>query len=250
MVYISMYVDHIIAGCVLVGLSLLLSHLMGIGKEREIFLSSLRVSVQLLLLGFLFKYIFDVSSLYGLMFILFIMTLIASLIATTRINIEYRFRISFISLFIATFLPLIILIYIGIIKISPFHVIPVGGLILGNALNSITIAVDRFLGETRNRILEIEGKVALGADLRTAMASAMRESLKTALIPKINMLQSAGIVHIPGITVGMLMAGADPFTSVVYQLTILYLILFIGIFSGYLMLNLSYRYILARAIML
>jgi len=93
------------------------------------------------------------------MFILFIMTLIASLIATTRINIEYRFRISFISLFIATFLPLIILIYIGIIKISPFHVIPVGGLILGNALNSITIAVDRFLGETRNRILvRNEGK--------------------------------------------------------------------------------------------
>ncbi len=43
---------------------------------------------------------------------------------------------------------------------------------------------------------------------------------------------------------------ADPFTSVVYQLTILYLILFIGIFSGYIMLNLSYRYILAKAIML
>ncbi len=239
-----MYLDHIIAGILLVSSSILISYTLKLQKEREIFLSSLRVAGQLLLLGFLFNYIFGIESIYGLTLIILIMTFTASLIAMSRIDIPRKLITSFISILITTFIPLIVLVALGVIEMDPYHVIPIGGLMLGNALNSITLAVDKLKSELKNRLPEIEGKVALGADIKTAMRDAIKDSIKTAIIPKINMLQSAGIVHIPGITVGMLMAGADPFTSVIYQLTILYLILFIGIFSGYVMLEISYRDVL------
>ncbi len=236
-----MYIDHTIASILLVGSSLLLSYFLSLGKEREILLSSVRVAFQLIFLGFIFNFIFNIKSIYGILGILFFMTLMASLISGTRINVRGKFKNSFISIFLATFIPMIIMLIIGVVDADPYQLIPIGGLVLGNALNSVTLSVDRLKGELVNRIYEIEGKIALGADLKTAMRESMRESIKTAIIPKINMLQSAGIVHIPGITVGMLMAGADPFTSVIYQLTVLYLILFIGIFSGYIMLEVGYR---------
>ncbi len=112
---------------------------------------------------------------------------------------------------------------------------------MGNSLNSVSLALDRFLGEVRNRKEEIEAKVALGSSLRAAMDEAFRDSLRASLIPKINFMKAAGLVHIPGVAVGMLMAGADPIEAVLFQIVILYSLVFAGILGSIMILYTNYR---------
>jgi putative ABC transport system permease protein len=59
-----------------------------------------------------------------------------------------------------------------------------------------------------------------------------RQAIKAALIPVNNMLQTIGVVAIPGITTGMLLAGASPLKAVTYQIVIIYMLVSINLFSS------------------
>ncbi|WP_457599804.1 ABC transporter permease [Hydrogenivirga sp.] len=228
----------------LILLSILIAHREGLGNEREIFLSSLRTAVQLVLLGYLLKYLLRLNSLPELFLVILGMSFVSSFIAYERVKHREVLLTSLLSITLTTFLTILPLLLVGILKPQSHQLIPFGGLIVGNTLNSITLAFDRFLGEVRNRIEEIEAKVALGASLRFAMREAFTDSLRTSLIPKINFMKAAGLVHIPGVAVGMLMAGANPMDAILYQIVILYALVFAGLFGSILMLYMSYRWAL------
>ncbi len=213
----------------------------GLGNEREVLLSSLRSAVQLILLGFLLKYILRISDLSGILGVILFMTLIASLIAYERVKVGGVLLTSFLSIGAATFLTVLTLLWAGVLKPDAHQLIPFGGLIVGNVLNSVSLALDRFMGEVRSRREEIEAKVALGSSLRVAMDEAFRDSIRAALILKINFMKAAGLVHIPGVAVGMIMAGADPLKAVLFQIVILYSLVFAGLFGSVVILYTNYR---------
>ncbi len=230
----------------LVSFSLLLSYLERLRYEREIFLSSIRVFIQLMLLAFLLKYLFNLTELYQMFTALLFMSIFASVVATERLrNIKGIFLISLFSITLSSLLSVLILILSGTLQAVPNQVIPFGGLVIGNSLNAITIAMDRFSAEVKNRREEIEAKVALGATLREAMADAIRDSIRAAMIPKLNFLKSAGIVHIPGIAVGMLIAGAEPLEAVLFQMIMLFAILFVALLGGIMCMRMGYRQVLS-----
>ncbi len=213
----------------------------GLGNEREIFLSSLRSAFQLVILGYLLKYLLRISDPIGMLGVVLFMVGVASVIAYERVRIGGVFLTAFLSIGCATFLTILPLLLTGILEPTAHQLIPFGGLIVGNSLNSVSLALDRFMGEVRNRREEIEAKVALGATLKVAMGEAFRESLRASLIPKINFMKAAGLVHIPGVAVGMLMAGADPVRAVLFQMVILYSLVFAGLVGSVVMLYTSYR---------
>lgn len=221
--------------------SLFIARHQSLGNERDIFLSSLRTVVQLIALGYLLKYLLRMSDLWEIFLVILAMSFISAFIAYERIRIRETLITSFVAISVTAGLSIFPLILLGILKPTAHQLIPFGGLIVGNTLNSISLAFDRFAGEVRGRLSEIEAKVALGASLRSALSEAFRESLRTSLIPKINFMKAAGLVHIPGVAVGMLMAGADPMEAILYQIVILYALVFAGLVGSYLMLNLSYR---------
>jgi len=225
---------------VLIVLSILLARKEGLGNEKEIFLSSLRTAFQLTVLGYLLQYLLRLEGLLSLLSVILFMSLVSAVIAYERVRHRDILLISFVSIASTTFAAIIPLLVSHVLQPTAHQLIPFGGLIIGNTLNSITLAFDRFLGEIRNRREEIEAKVALGATLRYAMRESFRESLRTSLIPKINFMKAAGIVHIPGVAVGMLMAGADPLKAVVLQIVILYTLVFTGLLGSILMLYMSY----------
>ncbi len=225
----------------LIILSLVIARYQSLGNEREIFFSSLRTVAQLIALGYLLKYLLKMTDLWEILLVILGMSIISSFIAYERIKIRETLLTSFIAISVTAGLAIIPLLFLGILKPTAHQIIPFGGLIVGNTLNSISLAFDRFAGEVRGRISEIEAKVALGASLRSALSEAFRESLRTSLIPKINFMKAAGLVHIPGVAVGMLMAGADPMEAILYQIVILYALVFAGLVGSYLMLQLSYR---------
>ena len=169
------------------------------------------------------------------------MSFIAAVIFSERTRNPKLFIPSFLAINLSYLIPILFLAYFNVLKFNSYEIIPFGGLIIGNTLNSLSIFYDRVIAELRNKIFEIEAKVALGANLRTAVEDAIKEGIKTSMIPKINWLKSAGLVHIPGVAVGMLVAGESPLRAILFQVVILYTLVFSGLISSVIFSYISYK---------
>ncbi len=234
-----------LASYILVIIALIYSYKEKLGVEKELLLNSLRALIQLILLGYILVYIFKLKNPVELLSILVVMVLFASYTAQKRVKLKEKgYTTAFFSIFFASFIVLFSLIGLGIINFKPNEIIPVGGMIIGNSLNVYTLTVDRLKSEVENSIDIIENMIALGATLKQSFHFIVKKSLKAALIPTINSLQTVGIIHIPGITTGMLLAGADPLKAVSYQLVIMYMMVAVALFTGIFTINFSYKRII------
>ncbi len=234
-----------LASYILVLIALFYSYREKLGIEKELLWNSIRAFIQLLFLGYVLLYVFKLKNPFELILILCLMILFASYTAQKRVNLKEKgFLTSFLSIFFSSFIVLFTLIGIGIISFRPNEIIPVGGMIIGNSLNVYSLTVDRLKGEVKNSVDIIENMIALGATLKQAFQFIIKKSIKAALIPTVNSLQTVGIIHIPGITTGMLLAGADPLEAVSYQLVIMYMMVAVALFTGIFTVNFSYRRII------
>ena len=215
---------------ILVLIPLIYAYKANLGIEKQLIINSIRAFLQLLALGYFLIYIFKIENLFVLIGVLFLMILYSSYIAKKRV--ETNFIIPFLTIFLATTIILSIVVLTGLISTKPNEFIPIGGMIIGNALNTFTLSIERFKRETEIQKELIETYIAVGATLKQAYFEMKKQSIKASLIPTINMLQTIGIVAIPGITTGMLLAGADPLTAISYQLVIIYMLVSINLFSS------------------
>ncbi len=216
-----------------------------LGIEKTLFINSVRAFIQLLFLGYILTFVFHLNSPFELIGILFLMILFASYTAQSRVKLKEKgYSTAFLTILLSSSIVIASLLIFGIVSFKPNEIIPVGGMIIGNALNVYTIAVDRMKGEVENSIDIIENIVALGGRLKDAFSLIGKKSVKAAMIPVTNMLQTVGIIHIPGITTGMLIAGADPFTAVSYQLAIMYMVVSVAMFTGIFSVRFGYDKIL------
>jgi putative ABC transport system permease protein len=97
-------------------------------------------------------------------------------------------------------------------------------MILGNSLNGIALCLDRFLEHLVSRSAEIELQLAFGATRKEALAIPMRAAVRTGLIPIINAMAVAGIVSLPGMMTGQILAGSPPMQAVAYQIVVMFMI--------------------------
>ncbi len=215
-----------------------------LAQEREIFITSIRCAIQLLILGYTLRYIFSLRAWYWLILILGVMTCAAAFIGAERLKLKasriFLVKVCFLSLFLSTSIVFFPLLALGVIKATFREVLTLWGLVLGQAVNSLNLAQERLASEAINRKDEIEAKVALGATLKEALKDCIKNAISASLIPKYNSLKAVGIVFIPGITAGMIIAGADPLKAIVYQILVMYLILGVSLFCAYFILHLTY----------
>ena len=101
---------------------------------------------------------------------------------------------------------------------DPRTVLPMLGMILGNATAAVALAAERFDADLRADRDLIELRLSLGATARQAAAPALRAALAAALAPILSNMSLAGIVAIPGMTTGQLLAGADVGQAIRYQI--------------------------------
>ena len=235
-----------LASYMLVIVALIYSYKEKLGVEKELFFNSIRAFVQLLLLGYILVYLFKLKNQIELLSILIFMVAFAAYTGQKRVKLKEKgYFTAFLSIFVSSFLILFSLILIGVITFKPNEIIPVGGMIIGNSLNVYTLAVDRLKGEVKNSIDVIEGFIALGSSLKEAFHFINKKAVKASLIPVINTLQTVGIIHIPGITTGMLLAGAEPLKAVSYQLVIMYMMVAVALFTSIFTINFSYKKIIS-----
>lgn len=117
-----------------------------------------------------------------------------------------------------------IMTWLGVIDTSITALIPVGSMLIANAMNSNGLALNRFRSDVLAHVGEIETALALGADPRQSVAPYVRASFEASLIPAIDSLRSLGIVWIPGLMAGMLLSGSRPVYAAIYQFVVLAMI--------------------------
>jgi putative ABC transport system permease protein len=107
---------------------------------------------------------------------------------------------------------------------NPRYLIPLFGMITGNAMNGAALAAERLGSEMEARRAEVEAYLALGASPARASADAVRRALAAALIPSVNGLMVVGLVTLPGMMTGQILAGASPLLAVRYQIVVAFML--------------------------
>lgn len=184
-------------------------------NKSEIVYSTLRMIIQLLLVGYILIYIFEDKDLYLGILILSFMLLISTWISlrnTHNKSFNHFYKIV-LSLGLSSILHLVLIINF-ILDFNTFYepryVIPIAGMILANSMNVISLAIERFEKELERK---------------ESFENARKIAFKSALIPQINSLLAVGLVSLPGMMTGQILSGVDPLIAVRYQIMIMSTIL-------------------------
>jgi putative ABC transport system permease protein len=124
---------------------------------------------------------------------------------------------------------------------EPRYLVPVGGMVIGNSMTAVAVALNRLADEITDGYRQIEATLALGATSFQAARGALARSLRSGMIPLIDQTKTTGVVFFPGVMVGMLLAGADPIDAVRLQLVLLWVLLGAVALAGLLAVSLGYR---------
>jgi putative ABC transport system permease protein len=204
----------------------LVSYRSAMGLEKDIAISTLRAFVQLIALGFVLGWVFDNQSWEMVLLIMFIMVLNATQIARGRIKscpsgITLQL---FVSLLITSF-TMVFLVVELIVKPELWYdarvVVGIFGMILGNAMSSSAVALDRTFSSLDARSDEVLALISLGATPLEAARPSIMSAVRAGMIPTLATLSAAGVVQIPGMMTGQVLAGADPLSAAKYQLVLL-----------------------------
>ncbi|MCX8957101.1 iron efflux ABC transporter permease subunit FetB [Erwinia psidii] len=216
----------------LVVIALLVSTKEKLGLEKEILLSVVRAIVQLTIVGYVLKYIFALNN--GLLTVLMVLFICinAALNARKRSqNIDHAFILSFLAITLSTSLTLFMLVLSGAIAFVPMQVIPVSGMIAGNAMVAVGLCyrnLNQRFYDNRQQILEM---LSLGASTRLASVTLIRDSIRAAMIPTVDAAKTVGLVSLPGMMSGLIFAGIDPVNAVKYQIMVTFMLLGTASFS-------------------
>lgn len=203
----------------------------GLRLHRQLLVASVRMVVQLLLIGFILRWLFASGSEVVTLAVIVLMIGAAAREVAVRPKQRLRrwgnYRIASVVVAGAS-MATVLLALTTAIRPHPWHdpryAIPLMGIVLGSVLNSASIALDTFLGDVAGARNQVEARLALGAPLRAALAPLMRNAVRKGLIPVVNQMSAAGIITLPGIMTGQLLAGMDPIAAVKYQILLLFLL--------------------------
>lgn len=205
----------------------------GLGLEKQLGTAGVRSVIQMFLMGFALEYIFRLQNVWHVVYFAAFMAVFAAYTASARLDMDCRcLRRAFVAIYVPSMLGLMPVFLTGAVPVKMSAVLPVAGMALGNAMNAYTLSLDRLKAESVSRLAVIEGMLALGLTMKVAMRDAINASIKAAIKPILNNIASLGVVMLPGLATGLLMAGVQPVKAVVYQLVVMYMILAVNMFTS------------------
>ena len=214
----------------------ILSALGGFGLLKSLLIGVARTVIQLLIMGYLLVIIFGWEEPYAVLGVVIVMCIIATREALQRAKGSYKVsRIMTFSTLGATTFIVSIIVCAVIIQEKPFWrpavALPLVGMILGHALNATSLALERLNTEVRNSRERIEVLLSLGACPFEAVKEQCRNAVKAGMTPLINALNIVGLVSLPGVMTGQILAGAPPLSAAKYQIVIMLMLALSSSFS-------------------
>lgn len=209
----------------LVILSLFFSLKEKLGLEKDLIVGSIRATIQLFAVGMVLKYVFAVNNFFFTSVILLLMVYNASSVAAKRgKGIEKKFSIAFWSILCALVVTLGILVLCQAISYKPNEAIPVSGMLVGNSMVAIALVFNELKSKFQSQREEVETKLSLGASPKLASLPLIQASIRTALLPTVDSMKTLGIVQLPGMMTGLILAGANPEEAIKYQLMVAFML--------------------------
>lgn len=201
-----------------------LLHRLGLG--RDITLGALRTFAQLLLMGYVLTAVFAINAWALTLLMFLIMVIAATQIIHGRVAEK---KIPFLRPMFVSMLLSYLLVSVTVTGViigarpwwKPQYFIPIAGMIIGNSMNALAISLERLFAALRSRRSIVEMKLSLGADFREAAADIVKDAIRAGMISSINAMMGVGIVFLPGMMTGQILAGVDPLIAIRYQIVVM-----------------------------
>lgn len=198
-----------------------------IPREKLIVMSALRMTLQLIIVGFILIYVLDHPNPFMTVGIILIMLSFAVFNVYQRTKHIIKFSLKkmiALAMFIGISLNLIYFMFV-VLQLDPWYepqyFIPIGGMIIGKTMTGVSLGVNNLLTGMKEQQEKIEGALMLGASPKIASKSIINQAFDEAMLPTINAMVGMGIVFLPGMMTGQIIAGQTPLTAVKYQISVM-----------------------------
>jgi putative ABC transport system permease protein len=203
---------------------MLLARRESIRLERETVSSLLRGILQIVAVGFILIPVLKGPVALGLAAQAVMIVTAAAIAARRAEGIPGAFGVSAVAIGAGSVAILAPLLLLGVIETDNHALVPVGSMVIANAMTSCSQALERFRADLSAGTGAVEAALSLGASPETAALPSVRSAVTAAFIPRIDTLRSLGIVWIPGLMAGMLLSGSDPVYAAIYQFVVIAMI--------------------------
>ncbi|GKU85181.1 ABC transporter permease [Niallia sp. NCCP-28] len=202
-------------------IALFLSKSFKVGIEKDIIIATLRASIQLFFIGYLLTFIFNFNSPFFTILMLLFMLLIASQnIVKRRKKQKGLFWRVFVTLLLVEGITQGFLLVLQVIPPTSKYIIPISGMIIGNSMVLASLFLNRLFSEVELHRQEILLILSLGGIPKQAVHSILKVCMKASMIPTLESQKTIGLVQLPGMMTGQILAGASPVQAVRFQLLI------------------------------
>ena len=227
-------------------LPVLLSVLLRLKISTSIVITSIRMTIQLFLIGVFLKYLFHLNNKIVNIGWVLLMIIVTTFTVIKRNQLKMKIFLSpvLFSLIISLF---VILLYFNIfvIKIKNIlharYLIVIGGMLLGNSLRANIIGIGNFYRKIKREENRYLYRLSTGGSVMETLMPYFRESLKAAINPTLATMATMGIIALPGMMTGQILGGVSPILAIKYQITIMIAIFVTTTISIYLTILLTIK---------
>lgn len=199
--------------------------------HRQVLVAAARMVVQLIAVGYLLRLIFALKNPLATLVVVLVMAAVAAREIAARPERKFRglwgLGLSAGAVAVATLVTVGLALATAIRPhpwYDPRYAVALVGIILGSVLNASSLSLDGVVGAIDRERAAIEAQLALGANFQAATSRLMRDAVRRGLLPIINQMSAAGVITLPGIMTGQILAGLDPMEAVKYQILLMFLL--------------------------
>lgn len=210
----------------LVMIAVAISYKEKLDLSKDIFYSISRAIVQLIIVGYVLKYIFQVNNDFLTTGMSLFIVFNAAWNAHKRNPSQHKKYIhSLVAILISTYITLGVLVLSGAIQFIPSQIVPITGMIASNSMVAIGLCYRNLNTQFHDQRQQVLEKLALGASVKLAAKPILQYSIKTAMQPTIDSAKTVGLVSLPGMMSGLIFAGLDPVHAIKYQIMVTFMLL-------------------------
>ncbi|MFP5322028.1 MAG: ABC transporter permease [Acidimicrobiia bacterium] len=215
------------ASLILVAVTIGISVWRRLGLERDVLVATGRALAQLLAVGYVLTVVIDPDQpiAYAWAWLVFMVLFAAWTVSRRAPEVPGVLRLALISLSASTAATTLVIFGLGMFPVEARVIVPVGGMMVGNAMTSTVLAGRRVLSEFSEKRPDVEARLALGQPWTDASRPGLRSALRAAMTQQIETTKAVGLVFLPGAMTGLILAGVDPVDAVRVQAAIMFLIL-------------------------